>query len=92
MITQHVSIDGSGSRLLGLQEAATYLGITPRSVYRLVEQGFLIPVRLPGLRRTLFDRRNLEDFVELARTANPWNRDAVVGGDGVEAWAGEVQG
>lgn len=32
------------SRLLGLEETATYLGVTPRSVHRLVKRGLLSPV------------------------------------------------
>jgi excisionase family DNA binding protein len=84
--------DGSASRLLGLEEAAAYLGVTPRTVYRLVGEGLLTPVRLPGIRRTLFDRENLEDLVELARAANPWDHNASAGWDGVEEPEGEVRG
>jgi Helix-turn-helix domain len=47
------------SRLLGLEETATFLGVTPRSVHRLVKRGLLTPVRLSGFRRTLFDREDL---------------------------------
>jgi excisionase family DNA binding protein len=92
MITQHVDADGSAPRLLGLEEAATYLGITSCSIYRLVEQGLLTPVRLPGDRRTLFNQRNLEDLVELARAAGGSDHNESAGCDGVVEWEGELQG
>ncbi len=52
---------------MGLSEAAAYLGITDRSLYRFIAQGDLIPVRLPGLRRTLLDKADLEALVATAR-------------------------
>jgi hypothetical protein len=36
------------SRLLGVEEAALFLGVTARSLYRLVDKGMLTPVCLPG--------------------------------------------
>lgn len=57
----------SESRLLGLEETATYLGVTPRSVHRLVKRGLLTPVRIPGFRRTLFDRQDLLALVALSK-------------------------
>lgn len=54
-------------RLLRLGEAASFLGVTPRSICRLVARGVLRPVRLPGLRRTLFDRQDLERMVALGK-------------------------
>jgi hypothetical protein len=92
MNEQEQHTDGSASRLLGVNAAATYLGITPRSVYRLVEQGLLIPVRLPGLRRPLFDKRNLEDLAELSRAASPSIPHRSVGCDGGEELAEEIKG
>jgi DNA-binding transcriptional MerR regulator len=55
------------ARLLGLEETATFLGVTPRSVHRLVKRGLLTPVRLPGFRRTLFDREDLRALVALSK-------------------------
>ena len=89
MRTQQLDTDGSASRLLGCQEAATYLGITPRSLARLVAGGLLTPVRLPGLRRTLFDRQNLEDLIDLERASDPGNRQDAAGWEGVEEPDGE---
>jgi len=54
-------------RLVGLEDAAGYIGLTRRSVHRLVQRRLLTPVRLPGFRRTLFDRRDLDAFVDAAR-------------------------
>lgn len=56
-----------GPRLLSLQEAAIYLGLTIRSVHRLIAQGKLRPVRLGGFRRTLLDRTDLEALVAMAK-------------------------
>lgn len=47
-------------RLLGREESAAYLGITPKSIGRLVAKGVLTPVRLPGFRRVLFDKQDLD--------------------------------
>jgi excisionase family DNA binding protein len=55
------------SRLLGFEGAATYLDITKRSVYRLVERGIIRPVRLPGVRRTLFDKKDLDALIEAGK-------------------------
>jgi excisionase family DNA binding protein len=51
-------------RLCGIKRAATYLDITPRSIYRLVDRGIIKPIRLPGMRRTLFDKRDLDALVD----------------------------
>ena len=55
---------GSETRLLGLDGAAIYLNITPRSIYRLIDRGIIRPVRIPGVRRTLFDKHDLDTLVE----------------------------
>jgi excisionase family DNA binding protein len=55
------------ARLVGLSEAARYLGVTVRSVQNLVLRGVIQPVRIPGLRRTLFDRMDLEQLVKAGR-------------------------
>ena len=51
-------------RLLGRDETAHYLGTTPRSVDRLVGKGVLMPVKLPGLHRILFDKADLDRLVD----------------------------
>ena len=55
-------------RLLNRDETARYLGTTLRSVDRLVSNRVLIPVRIPGLHRTLFDKANLERLIDSAKS------------------------
>lgn len=59
------------ARLVGLTEAARRLGVTPRSVQNLVMRGVILPVRLPGLRRTLLDLRDIEQLVETGKSRTP---------------------
>jgi hypothetical protein len=47
--------------------AADYLGVSVRSLWRLVDAGHLHPIRLPGLRRVAFDVRELDALVEASR-------------------------
>jgi hypothetical protein len=54
-------------RLWGLQEAAAYLGVSPWSVRELVWRGDLLTVRLPRVRRLLFDVRDLAALVERSK-------------------------
>ena len=79
MIKGQQDLHGSESRLLSVQEAATYLGVTPCSVFRLVEQGLLTPLRLPGVRPMLFDRQNVDDMAASASQPHEY-----MGDDGVE--------
>jgi excisionase family DNA binding protein len=67
MTQVHPNSQALESRLLGIEEAVLFLGVTARSLYRLVEKGMLTPVRLPGFRRTLFDRQDLEALVQSAK-------------------------
>jgi excisionase family DNA binding protein len=54
-------------RLLPVPRAARYLGISVRSLWRLVDDDRLRPVRLPGLRRVAFDVRDLDALIEASR-------------------------
>jgi len=56
-------------RLLGLAEAGRFLGVTARTVQNLIRRGVIQPVRLPGLRRTLLDKGDLESLVASGRQA-----------------------
>ncbi len=47
-------------RGLSVKEASAYLGVSARGVWRLVGKGLIHPVRLPGIRRVLFDRQDIE--------------------------------
>jgi hypothetical protein len=55
------------TRLLGREATAVYLGMTLRSVDRLVNKGVLCPVQIPGVHRTLFDRKDLERLIDAAK-------------------------
>lgn len=59
------------SRLVGVADAAAYLGLSTWSVRRLVDNGHLRRVRLPlgkaDCRRLLFDRIDLERLVEVSK-------------------------
>ena len=51
-------------RLLGLKEAAGYLGVSPWTLRELVWRGDLPRIRLPRVRRLLFDLTDLDRLVE----------------------------
>jgi excisionase family DNA binding protein len=59
--------DRTGGRLLGLEAAATYLGIAAWSVRELTWQGTLRPVKLGKLRRLLYDRADLDALIEQSK-------------------------
>src|SRR5262245_44906532 len=54
-------------RLLDVEGAASYLGVSAWTVRDLVERGSLSRVALPGVRRLLFDRCDLDRLVETSR-------------------------
>jgi excisionase family DNA binding protein len=58
--------------LLGVHEAAAYLGVSHWTLRDMVRAGSITPVRLPvaggrDLRRILLDRRDLDDLVEQSK-------------------------
>ncbi len=55
------------ARLVGREAAATYLDMTTRSLDRLVGKGLLRPVRLPGLRRIMFDLQDLGKLIDAGK-------------------------
>ena len=56
-------------RLLDVEGAAGYLGVSAWTVRDLVERGSLSRVALPGVRRLLFDRCDLDRLIEMSRLA-----------------------
>ncbi len=54
-------------RLLGVADAAAYLGVSARAVWRLLGQGALQRVELPGTRRVLLDVEDLNALVEASK-------------------------
>jgi excisionase family DNA binding protein len=67
MDSMTVEAPPSEIRLLGLAAAASYLDVTPRTIQRLIGRGVLEPVRLPGVRRTLVDRQDLDQLIETGK-------------------------
>jgi hypothetical protein len=59
---------GRRPRLLDLKDAANYLGVSDWTVRKLMAQGHVHPVRLPGVCRLLFDVRGLDQLVERQRS------------------------
>ena len=54
-------------RLLQVEAAASYLGVSAKTVRRWIAAGRLAPVRLAGFRRPLLDRLDLDLLVERAK-------------------------
>jgi excisionase family DNA binding protein len=54
-------------RLLDVEAAADYLGVSAWTIRDLVERGSLSRVALPGVRRLLFDRCDLDGLIESSR-------------------------
>jgi excisionase family DNA binding protein len=52
------------NRLLNFQDAAAYMGVRSQTIRRLIERGALTPVKLPLVRRVLFDRCDLDRLIE----------------------------
>lgn len=53
-----------GTRLLGIREAATELGVSPWTLRDLIANGKLRAVQPPGVRRIFIDRKDLERAIE----------------------------
>ena len=51
-------------RCFDIQATATFLGVSRRAVWRLVERGTLRPIRLQGLRKVLIDRLEIERVID----------------------------
>jgi hypothetical protein len=72
-------------RLLSFHHSAEYCGVTQQTIRRLMARGILTPVRLPAVRRILFDRLDLDRMIEGAKFSDKATHDAmplaVVGGD-----------
>jgi excisionase family DNA binding protein len=55
------------ARCLDVAKTAEFLGVNRRTVWRLVEHKTLRPIRLPGMRKVLFDLLELERVIEDAK-------------------------
>jgi excisionase family DNA binding protein len=56
-------------KLLNVREAAAALGISPDSVYRLVADGRIAPVRLGPRAALRFKPSDLDELIEECRTS-----------------------
>jgi excisionase family DNA binding protein len=65
MVTETPEI--AGIRLLGFDAAASYLNVNLQTIRRLMARGVLQPVRIPTLRRVLFDRHDLDSLIEAGK-------------------------
>jgi excisionase family DNA binding protein len=68
-LVRSTSGPADGPRLLDAEGAADYLGVSAWTVRDLVERGSLSRVALPGVRRLLFDRCDLDRLIETSRLA-----------------------
>jgi len=68
-LVQRTSGPVDGPRLMDVEAAAGYLGVSPWTVRDLVERGSLSRVALPGVRRLLFDRCDLDRLIDMSRLA-----------------------
>jgi excisionase family DNA binding protein len=66
MATEMLQVSSAG-RLLGFDAAANYLNVTEQSIRRLMARGVLQPVRIPTLRRVLFDRQDLDSLINAGK-------------------------
>jgi excisionase family DNA binding protein len=57
------------TRLLDFDAAANYLNVNRQTIRRLIARGVLQPVRIPTLRRILFDRQDLDSLIESGKVA-----------------------
>lgn len=67
------------SRGMSVVEAARYFTVSPRTVWRMLALGVLRPVPIPGCRRVVLDRRDLDRAFDdwkdgLGRRARPRRR------------------
>ena len=53
-------------RLLSVKEAGHYLHLSRATLYHMIERKEIIPVNIGG--RTLFDRKDLDELIEKAKT------------------------
>ncbi len=50
------------SRLLTVKETCKYLRISPPTLYRMIERGEMVPVKIG--KRTLFDKKDLDGLID----------------------------
>ncbi len=63
-------LDSPQKRLLSFNSSAEYCGVTQQTIRRLMARGVLTPVRLPEVRRILFDRQDLDRLIEAGKAVD----------------------
>ena len=76
----------SSARLLDTHEAARYLGVCGGTVRSLVTKGKLTAIRPPGMRRLLFDVRDLDLLVEQWKAASSTQPIAQLSQAALKGW------
>ncbi len=56
-------------KLLSVNETMSILNISRQTIYRLIKQGKLLPIKIG--RKTLFKEEDLKKFIEESRTIPP---------------------
>jgi hypothetical protein len=64
-------------RLLSFHNSAAYCGVTQQTIRRLMDRGVLVPVRLPEVRRILFDKKDLDRLIESGKGTDKATEDAM---------------
>lgn len=83
-----------GARLVDVEAAARYLGgISPATMRALVDNGHLVPVRMPSCRRPgefsrrlLFDVRDLDLLIEKWKADSTGNPNAGLSAAALKGW------
>jgi excisionase family DNA binding protein len=65
------------SRLLTVRETCKYLRISAPTLYRMLERKELVPVKIG--KRTLFDRKDLDTYIDASKGPAPKKRTKKVG-------------
>jgi excisionase family DNA binding protein len=60
-------------RLFTVNDTCAYLSISRMSLYRLIQQKKLSPLTISG--RTLFDRKDLDEFIERSKNSVSKKKD-----------------
>ena len=63
-------LDSPQKRLLSFNRSAAYCGVTQQTIRRLMARGVLTPLRLPEVRRILFDREALDRLIERGKASD----------------------
>lgn len=58
--------EDTAKRLFTVKEACTYLSVSHSTLYRMIERKEITPLDIGG--RTLFDRKDLDEMIEKAKT------------------------